>query len=374
MTAEAAKNNKKLLQLYNFNLTALLDDFQGTTLGYGLEFRPVEQLWTILGAHPHFNQLETILTNGMAYQFAEELPDAKRVAELTAIIARGNHKSAESRPEHVSKALAKDVTHGFSMPIPAGTVMKLKGAMAQPLGMAEQLTLTESGERNPKYRLTQDLSYSLTKKGVSINSRIDMDQYPEMVYGWCLLRIIHFIVALRAKHPGVRIFIAKYDYSNAYRRIAHAATAAAQSVALFAGMAFLALRLTFGGSPNPPTWCMFSKMVTDLANELVLCPDWDAELLRNPDQEETPDLPPPRESPTLTAATPFVVSIPLSVTARVDGFIDNLIVIFLDTPDNRKRAPHAITLTMHVTSRPHAGDGVEPIFWQNILTIPKLIA
>jgi hypothetical protein len=99
-----------------------------------------------------------------------------------------------------------------------------------------------------------------------------MDQYPEMIYGWCLLCIIHFIVTLREQHPGQQIFITKYDYSDTYRRITHAATAAAQSIVLFAGIAFLVLQLTFGGSPSPPTWCMFSKMVTDLANELLLCP------------------------------------------------------------------------------------------------------
>ena len=35
--------------------------------------------------------------------------------------------------------------------------------------------------------------------------------------------------------------------------------------------AFVSLRLTFGGSPNPPTWCMFSELVTDLANEIAQC-------------------------------------------------------------------------------------------------------
>jgi hypothetical protein len=61
------------------------------------------------------------------------------VAELKAIIARGNHKSAESRQEDVSKALAKDVTHGFLMPIPAGTMAagtmtKCRGAWHNHLG------------------------------------------------------------------------------------------------------------------------------------------------------------------------------------------------------------------------------------------------
>jgi hypothetical protein len=81
--------------------------------------------------------------------------------------------------------------------------------MMQPLGMAEQLTLTESGDRVPKYRLTQDLSFSLTEENMSVNSRIEMEAYPEMIYGWCLLRILHFIAALRAAYPTECIFITK---------------------------------------------------------------------------------------------------------------------------------------------------------------------
>jgi hypothetical protein len=97
-----------------------------------------------------------------------------------------------------------------------------------------------------------------------------MSQYPKMIFGWCLPRIIHFIVALRLAHPESRILIAKYNFSNAYRRIAHLASAAAQTIILLASIAFLALRLSFGGSPNPPTWCSFSELVTDLSNEIPL--------------------------------------------------------------------------------------------------------
>jgi hypothetical protein len=80
-----------------------------------------------------------------------------------------------------------------------------------------------------------------------------MEAYPEMIYGWCLPRILHSIVALRLASPSVAIFIAKYDYSDAYGRIAHSAGAVAQTITTLGNLAFLYLRLTFGGSPNPPT-------------------------------------------------------------------------------------------------------------------------
>jgi hypothetical protein len=39
-----------------------------------------------------------------------------------------------------------------------------------------------------------------------------MAQYFEMIYGWFLLSIIHFIVALRLAYPDKRISLAKYEY------------------------------------------------------------------------------------------------------------------------------------------------------------------
>jgi hypothetical protein len=249
----------------------------------------------------------------------------------------------------------------------------------QPLGLASQWTINKLGQRVIKYRLTQDLTFSSSKTGppMSINQRIDMTAYTEMIYGWCLPRIIHFVVALRWRHPHTFILVAKYyDYSDAYRRIAHSASAATQTIAIQDPLAYLSLPLTFGGSPNPPTWCMFSEIVTDLANEISLCQDWDPATLNSPAQ------------PMVTAPVRMDITIPIAgarrvaVTVategrgecRVDGFIHDLINAFLDTPNNCSRQPHVVPLAMHVTSRPHAGDEHEPLPRRAILSQPKLIA
>jgi hypothetical protein len=201
-----------------------------------------------------------------------------------------------------------------------------------------------------------------------------MEAYPEMIYGWCLSRIFHFIVAHRLRHPTKKIFIAKYDYSDAYRRIAHSASAATQLIIVLTGIAYIALQLTFGGSPNPPTWCAFSDMVTNLSNEIPLCDDWDPSTLRSPSQPITPTpIELPKNQP-ISLAKPMAVHIPTNVTGRTDSFIDGLIRVFLlDTPTNREREPHAVPLAIHVTSRPHLGPD-EPITQRGLLSDPKLIA
>ena len=89
------------------------------------------------------------------------------------------------------------------------TVLKIPGAMVQPLGLVQQWTVTPDGERVIKYRLTQDLSFLADKKAAPmlINSRVNMNSYPEMIYGWCLPRILQYIVSLRIHNPSTPILI-----------------------------------------------------------------------------------------------------------------------------------------------------------------------
>jgi hypothetical protein len=223
--------------------------------------------------------------------------------------------------------------------------------------MDRQFTLNASGGRKLKTRLTQDLSYSITEDNISVNDRIDMSQYADMIYRWCLCRTIHFIVALCHQHPTQRIFLSKHNYLAIYCQVAHSTRAAVQLIVIFASITYIALCLAFSGSPNPPTWCAFSKMVSDLSKETPLCPDWVPETLNSPDQPVASKPVEYTEADTpLALAGPMAVSIPTTVTARTDCFIDDLICIFLDSPRARAREPHAVPLAIFVTSHPHTGD------------------
>jgi hypothetical protein len=131
----------------------------------------------------------------------------------------------------------------------------------------EQFTLDENGLPEIKRRLTHDDSFRVTEESESINDRLDLDLYPEMVYGWCLPRLLHYIVALRLAFPLSAILIAKFDYSDAYRRVAHSSGTAKQQILAMGDLTFMMLRMTFGGAANPPVWCAFSEMVTKRAVE-----------------------------------------------------------------------------------------------------------
>ena len=370
--AASLESNAELLKKHDYNVEQLIGAHQKTTLGHGSEFRPIAQLEKVLGGHPHFPFFRKILTHGMDYSVVEDLTPKEQFEELHANLLRGNHKSATSDPETTKSQLHKDVKHGFSMPFPADQVQKLVGAQVQPCGLARQFALQADGSRVLKSRLTHDLSYELTKPNASVNNRIDMEKYPEMVFGWCLPRIIHSVVALREKYPTTRILICKYDFSDAYRRVTHSGKAAAQSILVFDDVAYLALRLSFGGAPNPPTWCAFSEMVTDLSNELSLS-SWEPEDFKSPDQPSTPSPKLEPESIEFAEAKGMAVEVPTWPTARSDDFIDDIIRVFLDTERNRRREPHVVPLSVFVTSRPHGGDA-EPVPRRSILSGPKLAA
>jgi hypothetical protein len=154
----------------------------------------------------------------MDYRFKRQISDSERTQELHGKIARGNHRSAEKEADKAAALLAKDVFHSFLIPILPKTVPLIKGAMAQPLGLATQFALVEDGSsRKEMFRLMQDLSFSLSEQLNSINEWLDMDEYPEMML-WLVCISNHPLhCQLEARIPhSQQIFIAKYDYSNAY--------------------------------------------------------------------------------------------------------------------------------------------------------------
>ena len=113
--------------------------------------------------------------------------------------------------------------------------------MLQPCNLADQFGLTETGKRVKKKRLTHDMSDCITQDDASLNKRSNMTHYPEMIYGWALMRIITYIVVLRLNYPEKKILISKYDLSDAYRRVANGFKAAAETILVVGHLAFIML-------------------------------------------------------------------------------------------------------------------------------------
>ena len=284
----------------------------------------------------------------MDYILTSELTDAEQMAELDANLARGNHQSATSRPKTLMEKLYQDVKYGFAVPILASIIKLIPNSMVQPCGIARRFALKWTGLRVLKDRLTHDLTWAMTKPNASINNRCDITQYPKMIYGWYLLRCLHYIVALRNAYLSTRILISKYNFSDAYRRIAYAATAAAQTIIACGDLVFIALRLSFRGSVNPPSWCCFSEMVTDLSNKLAQMRDWDPDVLHSPVQPSIPipvykdnDIP-------IAQGRPLAMEILTTGQGRGDCFVDDIVKIFLAFPNVIKRHAASCPLAAYV--------------------------
>jgi hypothetical protein len=155
--------------------------------------------------------------------------------------------------------------------------------------------------------------------------------------------------------------------------IIHPPLAAVQSIIVFAKIAYIALRLTFRGSPNPPTWCAFLEMVMDLSNEIPLCPEWDPSITKSPIQPMAPKPVFVAEDVPIAPGRPMAVLIPVTSTGRSDCYIDDIIKVFLALSSNYERQTQAVPLAVYVTMRPHAVDD-EPIPRRENLSVPKLIA
>ena len=60
---EAADHNAELLRGFGYNPGNLVRAYSSTTLGFGSEFRTVDELRPLLGNHCHFERLAALLTN-----------------------------------------------------------------------------------------------------------------------------------------------------------------------------------------------------------------------------------------------------------------------------------------------------------------------
>ena len=241
------------------------------------------------------------------------------------------------------------------------------------MNIADQNGINERGEIVQKKRLTHNQSCEF-QSGTSVNSRTIKDNLQDVMYGPCLLQIVHLIVDYRRQFPNKKILLSKIDFKSAYRRSHLQAKTAIQTVTQYTPMnlAFVSLRLTFGGSPNPNIWGEVSETATDLANALLACDEWNPEDLHSPLQHM---IPPPSNEKDLRPFEPALstaVQINTNDSGQVDCYIDDLTTVAVDMNDNWKRGAAAVLTAIHILGRPV--DSSDPIKRVDLVSLSKLIA
>jgi len=117
--------------------------------------------------------------------------------------------------------------------------------------------------------------------------------------------------------------------------------------------ALIALRMTFGGKPNPSQWSDVSEMATDVSNVLARRDNWDPLALRSPHQhflDGEPEF--VADDVPFAAADPLAVSLPEDDAPKADCYIDDLFAAFLE--DDVSKGAAMLPLVLHLLGRPLA--------------------
>ena len=347
---EAKRQNTEILRQYNFDISLAIRDQPNSMVSFGSEFRDPKDLEPLLHQHPNWSALKEILLHRVSFPL-QEISTEDRKLDLNFHAKRGNHKSAIKHQATLEKIIEEDITKGYALPLSKEILFEIPNASLAPLGCVEQDTINEQGERYTKFRMTHDQSF-LGPSLHSVNERVMKENLPNYMYSFALLRILHYIVSLRARHPKTKIFISKFDIDSAYRRCHLSGSTASESLTIYNGTLIMALRMTFGGAPCPSLWGLLSETITDVCNTLIQCSSWNFDSFFDETADKIPDpvsLPPDMSFAT---ARDLSVDIPVNDLGKVDVFIDDNIAVTPDLDCNTKRVIRAIPLAIHSVARP----------------------
>ena len=371
VSESAAQFNIEKLREHDFNLDKLLNNQKSVT-SYGSEFKPIAELQPLLGHHPRWNEMKKRLEEGACFPI-KEIDEETRLQDLNAMKIRGNHKSAIKNEDYLSSAFEKEVKKGWILLLPDKDIDTIPDLELAPMGVADQLGVSATGEFVKKLRVTHDLSFPQAISGESINSRVKQEELEPCMFGHTFLRLIHHIVYLRQKYPNTIIWLRKEDFKSAYRRLhLNAKTALKSAVRVkLQGLYYIlvSLRLPFGGSPCPSDFCLVSDVITDTINDLLASTTWNPDTVKS---EYTKNIP---NAKAQSVTVPFAVAKDLSVSlncepdSKADVFVDDIMSVTVDRKDNLKRLIAAPCTVIHAIA--HKAEGITHISRQDLISDEK---
>jgi hypothetical protein len=247
-----------------------------------------------------------------------------------------------------------------------------------------QNTIDETGQTVTKWRLTHDQSFQF-KSGTSVNSRVLKDRLARCMYGTALKRFVNAIVTYRRRYPSTPLLMAKFDLKSAYRRAHFSGTSALQSIATSRGLlpgngptsddyAYVSLRMTFGGAPNPSEFSVLSEMIADLANIIIQHSDWEPKRLHSSFISLTG--PTPKLEPTeipFAQSRELLLEWDLNSFGATEAYIDDIFTVFpLHSDEQFHRGRNAALLAIDTLGRPTRDD--DPLPRDPIVATKKVTA
>jgi hypothetical protein len=219
--------------------------------------------------------------------------------------------------------------------------------------------------------VTHDQSFNPAKGSRRSYDCVDRAKLIPCMFGRSLLRHIHQIVALRHLHPAEIILQSKVDWKLAYPRRHNAPSTAVLAMVLLGSFLLVALRLTFGGAPNPSRWSDLSILACDLSNGLVRNPGWDPRQHYSPNSAKLPahSILEPTAVP-LAVAQPLSIPLPINDTPKSKVYINDLFNCYLHR--DILQGSDILPFVLHLLRRlPNPAD---PIERDDVLSISNFLA
>jgi len=136
------------------------------------------------------------------------------------------------------------VINGHALPLTLECIRYLKNISIASIGVVKQETIDEHGNAVTKFRMTHDQSFPAGPSSLSVNSWLIIEKLSPWVFGFCLKRILHYIVSLRSHHPNTRILMSKCDFKSGYCQFNLSAQTALESITSFDELLFISLWMT----------------------------------------------------------------------------------------------------------------------------------
>jgi hypothetical protein len=349
-TSASAEHNFNVLMNTNLDIAKAVENEKGSCLSPHTEFRDVAVINPLFDLHEDGSKLSIITTEGASYPFDETIDYNEDLArnDLIASISKGNNKSTSGKEEFLKSVYDKEVTRGWALPIPAKAVTLIPGIAVTPVGVAKQFSIDKPGAVIRKDRMTHDCSQPGVS-GLSVNLRVNKDKLEEVQFGFALMRILYQIHQLRVENPQTSILLSKFDFDSAYRRMYVRLCYALLCTTIIGPIAYILFRLPFGSSPAAGLFSLLSEFVVDLSQALVEDVSWDPSTLKSSLAFMIP--PPAYQIGLFTHAKDLLVDI-TTKGITIECYIDDMIIVCLDSAYNIERALNAIPLILDTIFRP----------------------
>ena len=80
-----------------------------------------------------------------------DIPDAERLTDVIATLARGDHKSARGHEAKLLEMLKDEVKRGWQLPLPKEAALELPHCEVAPLGIVSPTTIGADGAKETNF-------------------------------------------------------------------------------------------------------------------------------------------------------------------------------------------------------------------------------